>query len=118
MLNVKKLNRGDTMGERNSSGEVILAFVLGGIVGAAAGLLFAPASGKETRKKIKDMSEDLGEKAGDFVGEVKEKAVHFAHDAKIKAEHFAHDAKEKIVDQKERVEAAIEAGKKAYDKNK
>ncbi len=115
------------MSERNSTGEVILAFVLGGIVGAAAGLLFAPASGKETRKRIKDMSEDLTEKAEGFVGEVKEKAVHFAHDArekadgfvgdvKVTAEHFAQDAKEKLLDQKERVAAAIEAGKKAYER--
>jgi len=115
------------MSEHNSTGEVILAFVLGGILGAAAGLLFAPASGKETRKKIKDMSEDLEEKAEGLVGEVKDKAAHFAHDARekaegfagevrSKAEHFAHDAKEKVLDQKDRLEAAFDAGRKAYDK--
>jgi gas vesicle protein len=115
------------MGERNSSGDVILALVLGGIIGATAGILFAPASGKETRKKLKNMSDDLEEKAEGFVGEAKEKVAHFAHDARekaegfagevrSKAEHFAHDAKEKVLDQKDRLEAAFDAGRKAYDK--
>ena len=106
------------MSERNSVGDVLLAFVLGGVVGAAVGILFAPASGKETRKKIKEMSADLEEKAGEIAGEVKEKATVFAHDAKAKAEHFMHDAKEKFVDQKERLEAAFDAGKKVYEKQR
>ncbi|MEK6590977.1 MAG: YtxH domain-containing protein [Nitrospinota bacterium] len=49
-------NRGSTLLE------VTLAFLLGGVVGAAVGLLFAPASGKETRDKIKDTSERVREK--------------------------------------------------------
>ena len=56
-----------------SSGEVMLAFLLGGIVGACVGVLFAPSSGKETRKKLKDMAEDIGEKAEGMIGEGKDK---------------------------------------------
>lgn len=39
--------------------EVTLAFLLGGAVGAALGVLFAPAAGKETREKIKDTAEKM-----------------------------------------------------------
>lgn len=35
-------------------GETLLAFIGGAIVGAAAAILFAPDSGSETRKKIKE----------------------------------------------------------------
>ena len=34
------------------TGEVFTAFVIGGILGLGLGVLYAPASGKETRKKI------------------------------------------------------------------
>lgn len=46
-------NKGSTMLE------VTLAFLLGGAVGAALGVLFAPAAGKETREKIKDTAEKM-----------------------------------------------------------
>lgn len=35
-------------------GDTLLAFIGGTIVGAAAAILFAPDSGDETRRKIKD----------------------------------------------------------------
>lgn len=39
-------------------GSVLGAFLLGGVVGAALGLLFAPRSGKETRDMIADKAEE------------------------------------------------------------
>ena len=38
-------------------------FVLGAAIGAGIGLLFAPRSGKETRKILKDKMDDLVKKA-------------------------------------------------------
>ncbi|MBU2574315.1 MAG: YtxH domain-containing protein [Elusimicrobia bacterium] len=46
----------------NKSGEIISTFLLGGIIGAALGILFAPASGKETRSRANDWLEDTTEK--------------------------------------------------------
>jgi gas vesicle protein len=44
---------------KNSVG-IIAAFIGGAIVGGALGLLFAPESGEETRKKIVDALEKRG----------------------------------------------------------
>lgn len=67
---------------------IAVGVLAGAIVGAAAGILFAPASGKETRAFIKDKAEEacelvkdktteaygcVKEKAQDIVGKVKEK---------------------------------------------
>jgi len=49
----------------------LIAFLAGAAIGAGLGLLFAPQSGKETRKKIKDVSE----KVVDDVKEAAEKAI-------------------------------------------
>lgn len=48
-----------------STTKVLLGFVAGAAVGALAGLLFAPDSGANTRKKMAD-------KAGDLTGSAKE----------------------------------------------
>jgi len=49
--------------EGHSTGSLLLTFILGGIIGAGIALLTAPKSGEETRKKIKEFSNELLEKA-------------------------------------------------------
>jgi gas vesicle protein len=53
----------------DNSGSVMVAFVLGALTGAAVALLFAPASGEETR-------EYLGEKAREGKARVREGREH------------------------------------------
>jgi gas vesicle protein len=56
----------------NSAGKTIaLMFVGGAVLGAAAGLLFAPRSGEETREEVKS-----------YATKVKEDVVHVAHRTK------------------------------------
>jgi gas vesicle protein len=61
------------------------AFLLGGLLGAGIALLYAPKSGRETRKDISkaakrvkrdavELVEDTIQSVDEFVGEVKEKA--------------------------------------------
>jgi gas vesicle protein len=60
---------------KNPAG-IIAAFIGGAIVGGALGLLFAPESGEETRKKIADVLEKKGirlskKEMDDLVDEIK-----------------------------------------------
>ena len=50
-------------------------FVLGAAVGAGLGILFAPRSGKETRKMLKDKMDDLVKKAKELDKEEVKEAV-------------------------------------------
>jgi gas vesicle protein len=74
------------------AGSILLAFVLGAVSGAAVALLFAPASGKETR-------EYLGEKA---------------REGKAKAAEAAAKGREVINQGRETLTSAIERGREAY----
>ncbi len=48
-----------------NSGGILAAFLGGAILGGLLGVLFAPASGEETRKKIADALEKRGIKLSD-----------------------------------------------------
>jgi len=93
--------------EGYSSGSMLLSFLLGGIVGAGLALLLAPQSGEETRKKIRDLAED-----------VKDKAAGYADKTKDKITSYVGDGKEYYEQKKSLVKSAIDAGKEAYDKEK
>ena len=83
-------------------------FVLGAAVGAGLGILFAPRSGKETRKMLKDKMDDLVKKAKELdKEEVKEAVI-----TKI------NEIKEGIknLDKETALELAKKQGKKIRDK--
>ena len=81
------------MSNNGNSGSVLVAFVVGAIAGAAVALLYAPASGEETRRK-------LGEKA---------------REGREKAETFAREGREFIARQRETLATAVERGRQAFD---
>lgn len=90
-----------------SAGSMILSFLLGGIVGAAAALLLAPQSGRETRLRIREFAGDVKDKAADYVEDVKEKVT-----------SSVEKGKEYFEEKKSVISKAVEAGKEAYEKEK
>lgn len=77
----------------NDSGDGILAFLFGGLLGFAAGLLLAPCSGEETRRRL---SEWLAEN-------------------RERTKRFLDEEGEALRSQGERISAAFKAGKKAFE---
>jgi gas vesicle protein len=55
------------MSNNGGKGKFILGAAIGAIAGAVAGILFAPKSGKETRKIIGDKAKDYVEKGKEMV---------------------------------------------------
>jgi gas vesicle protein len=76
----------------DNSGSVLIAFVVGAITGAAVALLYAPASGEETR-------EYLGERA---------------REGREKARQAMDEGRDYYQRQRENVTSAVERGKEAF----
>lgn len=56
----------------NKTGDILTAFVIGGLVGAIVGILFAPAAGKVTRERIGDWVEEKKESAKEALEKLEE----------------------------------------------
>jgi len=83
-----------------------LAFVAGGLVGAALGILFAPQAGVETREKIKERAEEAREKLRDAVETLRAKAEGLAEAGKEKYSELHGKVRDSVDKIKEKVSHA------------
>jgi len=86
-----------------SAGKVVCSFFVGGLIGAGVALLVAPKTGEETRRMIKELAE-----------EVKEKAEAYVDQAKGTAKIYVEKGKDFIEKEKSLITKTMEAGKEAY----
>ncbi len=118
--------------------DLVKGLVIGGLIGAAIGILFAPKSGKETRQDIADKADELLAKAKEEYEKAAEKskaayeaAVRRLKDAegtareKVeeiegKVSELAHQGAETLAENTNRLKKALDAGVEAYreEKNK
>jgi len=87
--------------------DAFAAFVLGGIVGAVIGLLYAPKAGKETRKGLRRMGRDFA----DTIDDLRE-------DVRDTGHKIYEEGRNTILSGKDKISEAFEAGKKAFEKYK
>lgn len=82
------------------TGKVVGALVLGALVGAALGVLFAPDKGSNTRKKImggaKDIADDLKQKMREEANAFRAKAEELEEMAEGKIADMTSNMKQKV----------------------
>ncbi len=104
------------MSDRDEFGAFLVGFIVGGLTGAVAALLFAPQSGEETRALIKDKSIELRDKAQLTAEEAYARAEAAAKEARARADELAKEARaraEQLAGEvRERGKSAIEAVRK------
>ena len=54
----------------SSSGAVLVAFALGAIAGAAVALLYAPATGEETRRRLAEKARESRDRAKEMASDL------------------------------------------------
>jgi gas vesicle protein len=101
-----------------NSGEKALYFLIGGFVGAAVALLFAPKSGEETRRYLEDRYRAGAEEVGRRVQVGREYMSETRRDLGDKMTSTLEKGRDAVNRQKEQIESAIEAGRRAYHEEK
>lgn len=92
------------MERRDSS---FIYFILGALLGAIAGILFAPRSGKETREMLKETYEEYSEKGKEILEEKKERLAEAIEEGKKTVEEKSEELKEKFGEIKEKVSERV-----------
>ncbi len=92
--------------------------LIGGLIGAAAGILFAPKSGKETREDIARKTDEIIKKAKEEYEVALEKSKKAYETAIRKAKEIQSMAREKVDDVEESVTELTEKGKETLLDNK
>jgi gas vesicle protein len=82
--------------DRSTAGSVIVAFTLGALAGAAVALLYAPATGEETRRR-------LAEKA---------------REGRDRAQSAAREGREFLERQRENITATVDRGRQAFEQGR
>lgn len=114
------------MADRNNSAMVgALMLVAGGIIGAGVAILYAPQTGKETRKDIRrfakktrrraegvvddfsDAVSDMVDAVGEKASEILDKGKDLAHDAKLELIKAIEEGQEKLEKQRTKLAKMI-----------
>jgi gas vesicle protein len=90
-----------------SADKVVCSFFVGGLIGAGVALLTAPKTGEETRRMIKDLAEEVKEKAKDYIDQ-----------AKGTAATYVEKGKDFLEKERDIIAKTIGAAKEVYEKEK
>jgi gas vesicle protein len=96
--------------DRYEGSSNILYFLLGGLAGAGLMLLYAPRSGRETRELLGEKLREGAERGR----ELKEELVSRSREFLDEATEYVDQQKDNLGRRRERLTAAIDAGRQAY----
>jgi len=89
---------------------VILSFLLGALSGAALAMLFAPRSGRETREMLGDKFRETADRGRRLGEQAVDKGREIVEDASSALDR----QREALEKRRDRLAAAVEAGRQAY----
>jgi gas vesicle protein len=103
----------------NNPMRILLGLLIGGLAGVVTMLLFAPQSGKDTRDEIEEKTIELRDQTTKnvkkVVAQVRSGTVKIKSDVQDKAEELKQLGQDKLVEQLDRVSAALDTGKTAVE---
>ncbi len=88
-----------------SATKFLAGFIVGGAIGAIAGILLAPKSGEETRQLIADTTKDVMRRADETVKEIQSKADDVVSDMQKKGDELR-DKLQNLINQQKTATAA------------
>jgi len=96
----------------------LLMFLAGGVVGAVLAVLYAPDTGENTRKRIREGADKAWQRGRQFEEDMAGRVRDLVDEIRAKSSSLLEDGKTLAADKKRELLAAIDAGKKALEDEK
>ena len=93
-------------------GNFLKGFVIGGVLGALAGIFFAPKSGKELRSDLKEKGSEVLKDAKGIYTDANTKAKEIIEEAKHKAEELKKEADRYLSEARQKAKEILARGEK------
>jgi gas vesicle protein len=93
-------------------GNFLKGFVIGGFLGALAGILFAPKPGKELRSEIKVKGSEVLKDAQEIYEDASKKAKEIIDEAKKRADELKKEADRRVDEARQRAKEILSRGAK------
>jgi gas vesicle protein len=103
---------------KDNTSKIGAAFLIGGAVGAAFALLYAPKAGSETRKDISKAARRIKNNTVDLIEETIEGMNEFASDLKDKATDIIEQGVDLSDKAKKEIVSALDHGQKTIEKQR
>jgi gas vesicle protein len=107
------------MSENNNKAKILISFLIGGAIGSAIALLYAPKEGRQLRTDISQKTKEIIEEGKNSTEQVWNGTKEKVGTIMDGANDFLNKAKTLIVDETKRVTSAVKTGyKKLSDESK
>jgi len=100
------------------AGDFLKGVLIGGVIGAVMGILYAPKSGRETREDIGRKAEELVAKAKEEYEQALEKSRKTYETAVSRLKKIEEAAREKVGELEAKAGTMVEKGKESLEDNK
>ena len=100
------------------AGDFLKGLLIGGVIGAVVGILYAPKSGRETREDIGRKAEELVAKAKEEYEQALEKSRKTYETAVSRLKKIEEAAREKVGELEAKAGTMVEKGKESLEDNK
>lgn len=100
------------MAQKSDFGAFLTGFFVGGLIGAAAAMLFAPQSGQETREQLAHKASELTEQATKAAEDARERAEKALTEAREKLNEATHDLQTRAKDLQDQGRVLLEERQK------
>ena len=100
------------MAEHENNNVILKGFLIGGVLGALAGIFFAPKSGKELRSDIKEKGSEVLKDAKEIYADASTKAKEIIEEAKHQAEELKKEADRHLSEARQKAKEILARGEK------
>ena len=93
-------------------GHFFMGFLIGSVLGALSGLLFAPKSGKDLRSEIKEKGSEVLKEGKEIYSDASTKAKEIVEEAKHQAKELIKEADQHLSEARQKAKEILACGEK------